>query len=239
MTKYIYSRLNMYYNYNLFRIAKHKLYKHRNEYIQIWDLAIIKNMWSSAHLWVSESGCSRGRTTAYTAHSWGGGHKLQSEHQHVYFYANSLRANMVWYQEAVASIRESGLKWQKLIGRSSPIWLQKLLRFWRRRRRMFSSLSEKCNKQEKMKDCSSVPPSWRYQSHPPHRCLSPETPPTPRLFIQSLLILKVPRVQIAPNVALHFLGDVSNNTSPSVKQIWWTVPELRHSRFLALQLNIK
>lgn len=51
----------------------------------------------------------------------------------------TLNANVwaggAWYQEAVASILESGLKWQKLIGRSSPIWLQKLLRFCRRRRR--------------------------------------------------------------------------------------------------------
>lgn len=36
------------------------------------------------------------------------------------------------YQEAVASILESGLKWQKLMGRESPIWLQKLFRFWKR-----------------------------------------------------------------------------------------------------------
>ncbi len=46
-------------------------------------------------------------------------------------YANATVGG-AFYQEAVASILESGLKWQKLIGRSSPIWLQKLLRFWRR-----------------------------------------------------------------------------------------------------------
>ena len=36
------------------------------------------------------------------------------------------------HQDAVTSILELGLKWQNDIGLSSPIWLQKLFRFWGR-----------------------------------------------------------------------------------------------------------